>query len=181
MKKLNDFHTDLEYSMEERDNDVFDNFYHRVFPGIDHIDFVEDLDTQKKGIDKFICFKSGNVLSVDEKKRRKAYPDILIEVWSAYEYQTRGWLYKSQCDYIVYAIMPIKKVYLLPVILLKKAWNENHKQWMKIFRKVKAINKGYTTVSYAIPTQVLLNAIQAEMQQEFKTSPNAATLREETA
>lgn len=163
---MNNFKVDLEYSLEERENEIFDNFYYRVFPGIKNIHFAEDMKTQRKGIDKVIIFKSGNFFTIDEKKRRKDYGDILLELWSVND-KKRGWLYTTQCDYIVYAIMPTKKIYLLPTILLKMAWKENQKEWENKYKKLKAQNENYITTSIAIPTQILLQAISKQIQQQF--------------
>lgn len=163
---MNYFKVDLEYSLESSENEMFDNFYYRVFPGIKEISFAEDMETQRKGIDKVIYFESGNSFTIDEKKRRVDYGDILLELWSV-DKKKRGWLFTSQCDYIVYAVMPTNKIYLLPTILLKKAWYENQECWESRYRYIYAQNEGYVTTSIAIPTQILLNAISNEMQQEI--------------
>ncbi|MDD5487101.1 MAG: hypothetical protein PHW65_06065 [Dehalococcoidales bacterium] len=165
--KYNDFNLDLEYSLEERENDLFDSFYSRVFPGLESIHFADDMETQKKGIDKILYFKSGYFVTVDEKKRRKDYGDILLELWSVWEKRKRGWLYTCKCDYIVYAVMPTKKVYLLPVLLLKKAWLKNRSAWVKEYEEIAAYNKGYVTKSIAIPTKILLEEISCQMKQEL--------------
>ena len=165
--KVNEFQTDLKYSLDERENEVFDRFYHRVFPGIKTIELVVDMAMQRKGIDKILHFKSGKSVTIDEKKRRKYYGDILLELWSVWEQNKRGWLYTCQCDYIVYAVMPAKTVYLLPVLLLKKTWLVNQQSWAEIYPIHDAKNVGYVTKSIAIPTDVLLGAISAEMRQDF--------------
>ena len=89
---MNNFKADLQYSLEERENEMFDNFYYRIFPNIAEIKFCEDMETQRKGIDKIIIFKNGNSFTIDEKKRRVDYGDILLELWSVYEKRKRGWL-----------------------------------------------------------------------------------------
>lgn len=165
--RYNDFHTDLEYSLEERENEMFDAFYYRVFPGLKSIEFIVDLAEQRKGIDKILYMRSGKEVTIDEKKRREDYGDILLELWSIWEKRKRGWLYTCQCDYIVYAVMPSKKVYLLPSLLLKRAWVTNQGKWQGKYKEITARNKGYVTKSIAIPTKELLQAIAAEMQYEF--------------
>ncbi len=161
---MNEFKTDLKYSLDQRECEWFDNFYHRVFPGIKDIEVVEDLVRQRKGIDKVISFNSGYQVTIDEKKRRKDYGDILIEIWSNYEKGKRGWLYYSECDYIVYAIMPTQTVYLLPVLLLKRAWYKNGDRWTDTYGTREAINPGYTTVNVPVEIDQLLGAIAEEMQ-----------------
>jgi hypothetical protein len=181
----NDFKPDLEYSLEERDNDLFDNFYKRIFPGISKIEFCEDLKIQKTGVDKIIHFTKGNKFTIDEKKRREDYGDIALELWSKgnknnngdYVGEKRGWLYYSVCDYIVYAVMPSLKVYLLPTILLKRVWYINQKEWRKKYLTKLARNPRdkklpleYYTQNICIPTTILINAISGEMSQKLNTS-----------
>jgi hypothetical protein len=166
----NDFKPDLEYSLEERDNELFDNFYKRIFPGISKIEFCEDLSIQKTGVDKIIHFAKGNKFTIDEKKRRIDYNDIALELWSNYEKRKRGWLYYSTCDYIVYAIMPSLKVYLLPTILLKRVWYINQREWAIKYPLIFAQNTNYRTQNICIPTNILLNAISGEMSQKLNTS-----------
>ena len=94
-----------------------------------------------------------------KKKRRKDYGDILLELWSVWEQRKLGWLFTCRCNYIVYTIMSTQKVYLLPVLLLKKAWLTNSKDWLKRYKIIDANNRTYTTKSIAIPTETLLRAI----------------------
>ena len=165
--KYRDFFSDLEYSLDERDNEMFDGFYCRIFPGLMRVEFVTDIPTQKKGIDKILHFKSGKQVTVDEKKRREDYGDIALELRHEYDSGMvgKGWLYKCQCDYIVYAVMPSKKVYLLPALLLKKAWLTYRREWQQKYREINSPNKGYRSVSLPIPTQVLLESVSREMKQ----------------
>lgn len=161
---INDFKTDLEYSEDDK---VFDDFYKKMFPNLKSIDFCEDLDTQFKGIDKIITFKNGGIVTIDEKKRRVDYGDILLELYSNYQTKRRGWLFTAQCDYIAYAIMPSKTVYLLPSLLLKTAWIKNKEEWLKKHKIINANNETYTTRCIAIPTDELLLAVNQQMQQSL--------------
>jgi len=161
--KVNDFNADLQYSLDQKECEMLDAFYCREFPNICRIELIEDLERQRRGMDKILHFNSGYQISLDEKKRRKDYGDILLETWSQYENDRRGWLYSAQCDYIVYAIMPTQTVYLLPVLLLKKAWHNKRDAWLGAYEEVQSHNKNYTTINIAIPIKVLMEAIQAEM------------------
>jgi len=145
-----------------------------VFPDLETVELIQDIETQRKGIDKILYFSNGKQVTIDEKKRRKDYGDILLELWSVWEEKKKGWLLTTQCDYIVYAIMLSKKVYLLPTLLLKMAWKENKVIWLtqaknknNNFHIINALNKNYTTVSIAIPTEILLKAIANQMEQNF--------------
>lgn len=160
--KLNDFKTDLEYSLESGEDKLFDNFYYRIFPTLKSIEKVVDKELQLKGIDKILIFESGKKVLIDEKKRRKDYGDIAIEIYSNTEKKTPGWVYKPLPDYFVYAIMPTKKVYLLPALLLK-LWVEDNFESLDFFPKVEAKNPGYITTSYAVPPDILLEGLKGIM------------------
>jgi len=160
---LNDFHADLKYSLENRDDITLNDFYKKAFPLAESVAFCEDLTLQKKSIDKIIRFKNGKSVTVDEKKRRVDYGDILLELWSNKERKKAGWLFYSECDYIVYAVLPAGVAYLLPVLLLQMAWKNNRAEWERSYKKHLADNKLYRTENIAIPTNVLLYAISAEM------------------
>lgn len=163
---MNDFRVDLQYSIDNRDSENLDAFYKKAFPLAEKIEFVTDMSTQKKGIDKIIHFKDGKQITIDEKKRRKDYGDILIELRSNTERNTLGWLYYSQYDYIVYSIIPTGTVYLLPVLLLQMAWVKNKNKWLSEYPKKYADNGLYRTENIAIPANILLGAISAEMNQK---------------
>lgn len=163
--KVNDFYKDLEWSLDSAEDKLFNEFYYKAFPNLKEIEFCEDMERQRKGFDKILHFNNGNWFAIDEKKRRVDYGDVLLEVWSVDKIK-RGWLFTCQCDYIVYAIMPTRKVYLLPSILLKKAWLTNQNKWLNA-KPILAKNKGYVTESRAIKIEELLLAIKSEMEQQF--------------
>ena len=103
--KFNEFHTDLEYSLNNRENEMFDEFYFRAFPSLARIELVEDLHLQKRGVDKILHLKNTKQILIDEKKRRKDYGDILLEEYSNWERKVVGWLGQDKhTDYIVYAL-----------------------------------------------------------------------------
>ena len=165
--KYSDFQTDLEYSLITRESEMFDLFYQRVFPNVVRIELIEDEKLQRRGIDKVLHLANGQRIAIDEKKRRTNYSDILLELWSVYEKGKKGWLFTSYCHYVVYAIMPTQKVYLLPTILLRLAWEHNLVEWEQKYKKIEALNIGYKTVSIAIPPNILLPAISREMNQRL--------------
>lgn len=104
-----------------------------------------------------LTLESGKTLLVDEKVRDKDWPDILLEYWSNYEKRVPGWVAKDlACDFIAYAFIPSATCYLLQFQMLRKAWRENYREWVEKYPKVEAMNRNYTTVSVAVPTEVLL-------------------------
>jgi len=165
-RSINDFHRDLEWSLNASDCELLDEFYHRAFPHLERIEVVEDLSLQRQGIDKRLVLDNGKAVLVDEKLRRKDYGDILLEEYSVWEQKKVGWLGRHKAtDYIVYAIMPSGKVYLLPFLLLQKAWLKHYSVWLERYGRKRAVNDGYVTTNIPVPTAEVLGAIRAEMEQ----------------
>ena len=161
---MNEFYSDLKYSLDARDLEGLDKFYFRVFPHLKSIELVEDLEEQKKGIDKKLHLENGKILLIDEKKRRKDYGDILLEEYSNYENKKVGWLGRDKYTYyIVYVIQESMTIYLLPFLLLQLAWIHNYKSWLERFGRKFADNKYYKTSNIPVPTDVLLEAIKNEI------------------
>ena len=121
-------------------------------------------------IDRHRGDEDGTVITVDEKVRRENYPDILIEHWSDDKKLIPGWGHRDKhltCDYIAYALIPSQTCYLLPYQVLRRAiklhgetWWEKSKRNEPGYRLVPAKNGTYQTLSYVVPTEVLLNAIR---------------------
>jgi len=161
---MGQFNIDLEYSLKEGEDELLNNFYFRLFPQLKEIQIVQQIDLQKQGIDKILIFQNGKEIWIDEKKRRIAYPDILLEEYSNFDKKIWGWLGRTKkTDYIVYAVMPSKKVYLLPFLLLQKVWLKNYQNWLNQYGRLFAQNKDYRTSNIPVPTQILLEAIKKEM------------------
>src|SRR5690606_25568590 len=94
------------------------------------------------------------------KKRSQVYDDILLEYLSNDHTNAPGWIEKDlQIDYLAYAFMPIKKVYLYPWQQLRLAWKRNGAYWKRRYRNVQAQNYGYSTWSIAVPITVLNQAV----------------------
>lgn len=118
-----------------------------------------------------LTLADSTVIRVDEKVRRKHRADIALEVWSDEGRKIPGWACKDlHCDYIAYAFEPSRTCYLLPFRLLRRTVKENGSAWWKAakdrrdgFDEVRADNGRYVTVSIAVPTAVLLDAIRDAM------------------
>lgn len=162
---INDFQTDLEFSLENNSDDQINQVYHRAFPHLREIKVVTDLEMQKKGIDKVFVFEAGNECFVDEKKRRGDYGDVLLEEYSDFDNKRVGWLGRGKyTDYISYIILPTKKVYLLPFLLLQRVWLNNYHKWLSTYGRKFAINENYRTSNIPVPTNVLLEELKHEFQ-----------------
>lgn len=142
--------------------------YRRAFPNLlSCVEVRDDGWAQRAGIDRVLTLADGKVIKIDEKVREKDYGDILLEFWSNYERRSRGWICKPlDCDFIAYAIVPRATCYLLPTLLLQRAWRERGPEWCLAakskksgFRYVDAQNEGYVTKSIAVPIDVVMSGI----------------------
>lgn len=162
---VHNFQESLKLSNEYTNASWWEEIYKKSFMDFDTMRSVrQDGWAQKGGIDRIIILKSGKILTVDEKVRKKDYGDILLERWSNQENQIAGWIQKSlACDYIAYAIIPTKTCYLLPFQQLRMIWIKNGREWIKKYKKIIAQNYNYKTESIAIPTNILMNELLNSM------------------
>lgn len=170
---MNDFKKQLAYSLDVTRNEDFDRFYFEAFPRlqrVEHISFEEQPELQLQGIDKKLHFKNGYITTVDEKVRTKAYEDIFLEILSNRERKKPGALFTIKADYMTYFIEPTGKAYLIPMLPLRMAWENNYKVWRKEYPYRIAKNTNYTTMGIAIPTDTLFKAINKELQNHYKST-----------
>ena len=162
--RVHNFADDLAWSRAQAEDPMWERFYRSGFPEFESMEFVDDLTLQKRGVDRIVTLRGGKTVLVDEKPRKDVWPDVLLEIWSNHEKRIRGWLVKDQyCDYLAYAWLPTHQGLVLPFQLLRMAWRANGREWARTCKRVVAPNPGYTTVSYAIPVEVLLDAVQKAM------------------
>lgn len=166
-----DFVADLSYSQDQGDHPMWEEVYRRAFPTLEATYCVRnDGWAQRGGIDRVLMLKSGKTLYVDEKIRRKAYQDVLLEYKHVYKNGnwTPGWIAKDlACDYIAYAWEPLSLAYLLPFHQLRRAWHDNRKEWVANCFKSEADNGSYTTIGCCVPISDLLPAINDAMRIDF--------------
>jgi hypothetical protein len=171
--KINDFEKDLKFSEEAGCENFWQSIYQKSFPDmISAFPTLGKCQGQMLGIDRVIQLKSGKTIYIDEKKRREVWGDISLEYKSnSNSDKNNGWMNKDLLiDYLAYAFMPIKTVYLFNWLLLRKVWLDNGAEWMQKaknkkngFRIVPAQNYGYTTLSIAVPIPILLEKLQTTM------------------
>lgn len=119
---------------------------------------------QRGGIDRVLTLSSGRTILIDEKTREKVWPDILLERWSDQARKIPGWIQKPlACDFIAYAFVPNETCYLLPTLMLQRAWRLHGRQWSSQFGEVRAHNKTYITVSVPVPIPTLMESISDAM------------------
>ena len=162
------FEKDLNYSLDLEDDKIFNEVYYKKFPHLKRIETITDIARQRKGIDKILHLHCGKKILIDEKKRRKDYGDILIEEYSDLDKKKVGWISREKyTDYIVYFVMPSKKVYFLPFILMQLAWIENYEIWKNKYGRKIADNKTYKTSNIPVPLKVLTESLIVQMKSTF--------------
>lgn len=162
---MHDFRERLAFSEKVSDEDFWQKIYKKAFPDMLFAQICTgESQGQHLGIDRLIQLKSGKTIYIDEKKRESVYPDICLEYVSVDTTNAPGWMEKELLiDYLAYAFMPTQKVYLLPWALLKRSWLRFGNEWKKKYRNVTAINKGYRTLSVAVPIDVVLTTVKNSM------------------
>lgn len=158
---VHDFHESLQRSHEYEDAPWWEEVYRQAFPSLVAMPSMRtDGWAQRGGIDRMLVLGDGTTLTVDEKVRERDYPDFCLEYWSDCKRRVPGWIAKDlTCDYIAYAFVPSRTCYLLPFQLLRASWRENHEAWVRTYQKVEAMNRGYVTVSVAVPIDVVMAAL----------------------
>jgi hypothetical protein len=158
------FNNDMQWSLEGGDEPFWRAVYWRAFPNLVSAELCSDLPRQKQGIDRLLNLSNGKTLTIDEKKRKEVYNDILLEVLSNEEYNTPGWMEKDlSIDYLAYAFMPIQRCYLFPWPMLRRAWLQYGDKWRAEYgykRSWTGVGSAvYHTVNVPIPIDVLRRAV----------------------
>lgn len=172
MSITHDFQKSLAKSHAQADAAWWRDVYRKAFPNLESMVCVRDDGwAQRGGIDRVLTLSSARTVRVDEKVREQDWPDILLEYWSDKDRKILGWVAKDlACDYIAYAFVPSQVCYLLPFLELRRAWQQNGKQWVSLYGHRDAQNKGYVTRSCAVPTKVLFDALTQAMRVDWATS-----------
>jgi hypothetical protein len=171
------FLDDLAYSLESRDEHFWDTAYRTAFPNMRAWELVDDLEEQRRGIDRRLLLENGTTLLIDEKKRRGTWQDILLEYISSDTPFRSGWIEKDNAiDFVAYAFMDTHKVYFFSWQFLRRAWELRKDVWLgwgkdrrNGFSIVSSKNKTYTTHSLAIPIKSLYAAVTTAMEVEVKS------------
>lgn len=162
---VHDFKEQLIYSEISGDEPFWDAIYRKAFPNmVNHMTCNGDTHSQRMGIDRLIMLASGRVLTIDEKKRKEEYPDILLEYISVDTTNAPGWIEKDlSIDYLAYAFMKSKRVYLFDWLALRRSWGNFKNKWLGSYPHISAQNNGYKTLSVAVPTEILRTAVSSAM------------------
>lgn len=173
---MHDFAESLAMSHKASDLPLWEEIYRKAFPTFcAMVDHREDGEHQRAGIDRSVILANSKQILIDEKirwrnrKTGKVYDDIALEYWSDYGRRVPGWVCKPlRADYIAYAIAPLGKGYLLPVIQLQSAWAAHGERWIRQYKQIVAENYGYDTVSVGVPVREVFSAVGAALRQSFE-------------
>jgi hypothetical protein len=120
--------------------------------------FVSDLREKKEFQDKDIdlLFKDSimDEIPIEVKIRTQIWNDIAIETKSSTEYDTLGYIYKSQATFLAYAFVidnTIKSFYLLHLPRLKEWFERNKHKYKPKYAPNPPNNPIYHTEFYPIP------------------------------
>ena len=161
------FDSDIKYAGSQADAPWWPIVYKKAFGEIASITSItKDGWAQRAGIDKIITLACGKIISIDEKVRRKDYPDFFLEYWSDEQRRVKGWIAKDlACDFIAYAFEPSQTCYLLPFLLLRRAWKKHHRRWLDEFgpprckTSTRSSGTPWTTVGLCVPITEVINSI----------------------
>jgi hypothetical protein len=161
----------------------WEDVYRKAFPSmIGMFNHRADGQHQRNGIDRSIVLDNSKQVLIDEKVRGrnaitgKVYDDIALEYVSDDRRNEPGWVCKPLlCDYIAYAIAPLGRCYLLPVVQLQEAWNQNGDRWLseasrgEFRRIIVAKNRSWNTLSVNVTVSELFSAIGSCLRVEFES------------
>lgn len=177
MARQHDFAESLAWGERDADDPFWESVYRKAFP--DFLGFAknEDLDKQRRGIDRGLVLRHGVVL-VEEKKRAKDWGDMLLEVVSNDRTGTLGWAEKDLAiDWLAYAFLESGRCYLFPWPAFRQAWLRLGIEWKEAakaatrqwgrqegirrtgFGVLQAANDTYTTWSIVVPMHTVMAAV----------------------
>ncbi len=161
MIMIHDFHKSLALSDAVSLEPWWEEVYRKAFPYFKSMERVPaGTPQQRAGVDRIVHLQGGAAIFVEEKVRHSDHDDILLEILSSEEHRTHGWACKQLgCEYVAYAFLPSRRCYFFPFQQLQKALANNWNRWRSECETVLAKNRGYTTVSLAVPIDVLQRAI----------------------
>jgi hypothetical protein len=182
MSEPHDFQHSLARSHAYADAPWWAVVYKQAFPSLRAcVDVRADGWAQRAGIDRMITLACGRTVSVDEKVREKVWPDILLERWSNEKKRDPGWVQKAlDCEFIAYAFVPTQTCFLFPTLTLQRAWRLHGRTWCREYPEIRAQNKGYVTLSVAVPIDVVFAALHDAMKVCWTSSNMSPTRKMES-
>lgn len=169
MTATHSFAASLAWGEEASTEPFWEAVYRKAFPGLVTISRnAADNAAQRLGIDRWIHLGNGKTLTVDEKRRKRERPDVLLEYLSNDRSGAVGWIEKDlPIDFLAYGYVESGRCLLFPWPFLRRAWLHWAPEWKRKakareggFQCVEACNATYSTHSIAVPTSLLLAAVK---------------------
>lgn len=164
--KIHDFNECVNFANE--DLSQIDSLYINYFGTGTIINRSPGRERDMKGVDVELIVPSKEKKTVQEKKRQKYHPDILIEYVSQMvnnKVIKTGWIDHLEADYLAYIqkqdIKFVAKFY--PVLYLKSAWKKYGEEWKDLYGTKVANNACYITLNTPVPFDVIETAIKSEI------------------
>lgn len=161
--KIHRFDQSLQISEAGGLEPFWDQVYRKHFPTlVACVPLRGDTAAQRQGKDRAIHLANGSVLYIDEKIRpnRRDDRDILLEYLSNDRTGAPGWIEQDKAiDYLAYAFVARKRVYIFPWLQLRRAWCHYKSIWQADYAPIPARNPTYTTYSTPVPTDILRKAV----------------------
>ena len=175
--RAHDIKNSLALSFDLEGASFWQEVYSSLFPDMAaFIRHSDDGDHQRLGIDTSVIMSNSKVFTVDEKLRYADFGDIALEEWGDYGHRLPGWAVKSLlCDFILYAVLPAGKAFLLPTIQTQNAWRTHGEEWKQEYKDKIIIapnrdgrGREWQSVSWGIPVSVLYKAIGGQLRMNFQ-------------
>jgi hypothetical protein len=139
----------IDYDFSESKNELVK----RILVDELKLEAIKDISKEEDGIkeDKdYACLRGGKWIRVESKVRRKEWDDVLFEIWSDEDRRKPGWFLTSKAQLFFYAFRVGRglKYFIWRFYELRDWWDKNfYRGW----EPVRSVNKGYVTLSYAVP------------------------------
>lgn len=129
------------------------------------IDVRQSPNIQKKDVDFYLLIRTGAVMAMEVKTDRYLSLNLFIELKSNVKYNTAGWAWKSEADYVIYMFPITGRTIVIPMKAFRK-WLNEQEQTGRIGRfKVREVlnrpknGEEYWSKGILVPIKVFLQEI----------------------
>lgn len=180
-KRLKEFDYDKEKAFEEKTNHLHYPYLEQYLSSEDHPTLVipvNDIETQKKGIDIYIAILNGDNISIELKTdKHTRSPNIFLEDVSNFENKKLGWTLKCEAKILSYGFYDfncekLTRLFLFDMQKLKK-W---FRRYFINYEPKHIRNKGYQARGRAVPIEDLKEFMLWDMNEPPKPVPKKLTV-----
>lgn len=155
-------------AVESQYHPLADDFYRQHFK-LHRIERITDKRLQKKGLDIRVFYwttidgwPSIEVVIYDEKFDTFESGNIFLETFSDMNTGAEGWLWKDECDAIMYVFVNWKTFIMLPIKSLRLAVERNRDKWFikPNFRTVQQKGGERLACGFVVPYMDVVNEVE---------------------